>query len=40
MPRAKIVELQGHHFLFISNQAEVVAAMRAFLLERDRAQRN
>jgi pimeloyl-ACP methyl ester carboxylesterase len=40
MPQAKIVELQGHHFLFISNQAEVVAAMRAFLLERDRAQRN
>jgi non-heme chloroperoxidase len=31
MPHARIVELQGHHFLFISNEAEVVRHLRAFL---------
>lgn len=30
-PNARIVELKGHHFLFISNQDEVVKEMRGFL---------
>jgi pimeloyl-ACP methyl ester carboxylesterase len=33
MPNAKVVELKGHHFLFISNQDEVVREMRRFLLQ-------
>ena len=33
MPSAKVVELKGHHFLFISNQDEVVREMRRFLLK-------
>ena len=32
MPNARVVELKGHHFLFISNQDEVVREMRQFLL--------
>jgi non-heme chloroperoxidase len=32
MPNVKVVELKGHHFLFISNQGEVVREMRQFLL--------
>jgi pimeloyl-ACP methyl ester carboxylesterase len=32
MPNARVVELKGHHFLFISNQDEVVSDMRQFLL--------
>jgi pimeloyl-ACP methyl ester carboxylesterase len=36
MPNAKVVELKGHHFLFISNQDEVVREMRQFLLNRPR----
>ena len=36
MPNAEIVEVKGHHFLFISNQDQVVAEMRQFLLNRDR----
>jgi pimeloyl-ACP methyl ester carboxylesterase len=32
MPDARIVELKGHHFLFISNQDDVVREMRQFLL--------
>ena len=35
MPDAKIVELKGHHFLFISNEEQVVTEMREFLLNRD-----
>jgi pimeloyl-ACP methyl ester carboxylesterase len=35
MPKAKMVELKGHHFLFISNQDEVVKEMRQFLLHRE-----
>jgi non-heme chloroperoxidase len=35
MPDARIVELKGHHFLFISNQEQVVTEMREFLLNRD-----
>ena len=33
MPNARVVELKGHHFLFISNQDEVVREMRQFLLK-------
>jgi non-heme chloroperoxidase len=36
MPDARIVELKGHHFLFISNQDQVVTEMRQFLLSGDR----
>lgn len=32
MPKVKVVEMKGHHFLFISNQDEVVGEMRRFLL--------
>lgn len=32
LPDARVVELKGHHFLFISNQDEVVREMRQFLL--------
>jgi pimeloyl-ACP methyl ester carboxylesterase len=32
IPKAKVIELKGHHFLFISNQDEVVREMRRFLL--------
>ncbi|HZB27375.1 MAG TPA: alpha/beta hydrolase [Gemmatimonadales bacterium] len=31
MPHARVIELQGHHFLFISNEDEVVQEMREFL---------
>ena len=31
MPHAVVQRLKGHHFLFITNEAEVLAAMRAFL---------
>jgi hypothetical protein len=31
MPHVRVVELQGHHFLFVSNEEEVVRAMRNFL---------
>jgi pimeloyl-ACP methyl ester carboxylesterase len=34
MPNARIVELNGHHFLFLSNQDEVVKEMRQFLLKK------
>jgi pimeloyl-ACP methyl ester carboxylesterase len=33
-PDARIVELNGHHFLFVSNQNEVVSEMRQFLLNK------
>lgn len=32
MPNVRAIELKGHHFLFISNQDEVVGEMRRFLL--------
>jgi pimeloyl-ACP methyl ester carboxylesterase len=32
MPHVRIRELQGHHFLFLSNQSQVVREMRDFLL--------
>jgi non-heme chloroperoxidase len=31
-PNARVIELKGHHFLFISNADEVVREMRRFLL--------
>jgi pimeloyl-ACP methyl ester carboxylesterase len=31
LPNARVVEFKGHHFLFISNQDEVVREMRQFL---------
>jgi non-heme chloroperoxidase len=34
LPNARIIEMKGHHFLFISNQDEVVSEMRRFLLNR------
>jgi hypothetical protein len=34
VPAARIVELNGHHFLFLSNQDEVVKEMRQFLLKK------
>jgi hypothetical protein len=34
MPNARIVELNGHHFLFLSNQDQVVKEMRQFLLKK------
>jgi hypothetical protein len=33
MPSARLVELKGHHFLFISNEDEVIKEMRSFLLD-------
>ena len=34
MPNAMVVEVKnGHHFLFVSNQDEVVREMRRFLLD-------
>jgi pimeloyl-ACP methyl ester carboxylesterase len=33
MPSARLVELKGHHFLFISNEEEVIKEMRSFLLD-------
>jgi surfactin synthase thioesterase subunit len=35
MRQARVVELDGHHFLFISNQDEVVREMRKFLDEEE-----
>jgi non-heme chloroperoxidase len=35
LPKARIVELKGHHFLFISNQSEVIRELRKFLLLTD-----
>jgi pimeloyl-ACP methyl ester carboxylesterase len=32
MPKVKVIEMKGHHFLFISNQDQVVRAMRQFLM--------
>lgn len=40
MPHARVVELKGHHFLFISNQDEVVKAMRDFLSQESREAMN
>lgn len=31
VPRARVIRLQGHHFIFISNEADVLREMRAFL---------
>jgi pimeloyl-ACP methyl ester carboxylesterase len=35
MPQARVVELEGHHFLFISNQNQVVKEIREFLGDGD-----
>ena len=33
MPHAVVQRLEGHHFLFITNEAEVLTAIRAFLAD-------
>jgi non-heme chloroperoxidase len=33
VPRARVIRLQGHHYIFITNEADVLRAMGAFLAD-------